>query len=257
MLYKDQLHRELDLPQRPVRIVSLVPSQTELLVSLGLSDSVVGVTKFCVHPEGFKSTKTVVGGTKQVHYNKIKDLCPDIIICNKEENTKEMVLALEGIAPVWVSDIYTIDDNLKMIYQFGQLFSVPENAKDLIKAIDEAHQDFKNFIASKKRKKVAYVIWKNPYMVAGANTFIDYLLKLNNFENICSTNDSRYPEILEQELKDADIVFLSTEPFPFTDSDVIQLKNALKKEVRLVDGEYFSWYGSRILSGFAYFKTLH
>lgn len=257
MLYKDQLHRELNLPQTPVRIVSLVPSQTELLVTLGLSNSIVGVTKFCVHPKGFKNTKTIVGGTKQVHYTKIKKLCPDIIICNKEENTKEMVLALERIAPVWVSDIYTIEDTLEMICQFGQLFLVPEPAKDLIKTIDEAYQDFKKFMATKQSKKVAYVIWKNPYMVAGATTFIDCLLKLNNFENIFSTKDARYPEVLEQELKEAAIVFLSTEPFPFKDSDVLQLKNALNKEVRLVNGEYFSWYGSRIVSSFTYFKSLH
>lgn len=257
MRFKDQLHREIELSQEPKRIVSLVPSQTELLVDLGLSNRIVGVTKFCVHPEGFKNTKTIVGGTKQVHYDKIKSLWPDLIICNKEENTKEMVFALEDIAPVWISDVYTIEDNLKMIRQFGELFSVREKADELTKKIETALVNFKDFIFSKQTIKVAYVIWKNPYMVAGANTFINHLLKLNNFENVFSKNDSRYPEISEEELKEADLILIATEPFPFKNSDVLELKNALNKEVRLVDGEYFSWYGSRLVNALSYFKTIH
>ena len=256
MRFKDQLHRELEVPHSPKRIISLVPSQTELFVDLGLEDRIVGVTKFCVHPEGFKNTKTIVGGTKQVRYDTIEALQPDLIICNKEENTKEMVLALEKIAPVWVSDIYTIDDTLKMIRQLGKLFEVTQKANELCELISLELSEFKDFIASKKSKKIAYVIWKNPYMAAGANTFIDYLLQLNNFENIFSQKESRYPEVLEEELMQADEIFLSTEPFPFKDSDVSKLKNALNKEVRLVDGEYFSWYGSRLLRAFDYFRTL-
>lgn len=257
MRFKDQLHREIVVPHKPTRIVSLVPSQTELLVDLGLSKHIVGVTKFCVHPAGFKDSKTVVGGTKQVHYDTIEMLRPDLIICNKEENTKEMVRTLENIAPVWVSDIYTIDDTLKMIYQFGELFSVQEKAHELSEKIRAALVDFKKYMGSKPRKKVAYVIWKNPYMVAGTNTFIEHLLKLNNFENVFNKRVSRYPEVVEEELKEAAIVFLATEPFPFKDSDVTELKNTLQKEVCLVNGEYFSWYGSRVVNAFRYFKTLH
>ncbi len=257
MRFKDQLHREIDIPQTPTRIVSLVPSQTELLVDLGLAASIIGVTKFCVHPEGLKKTKTIVGGTKQVHYDKIKTLSPDIIICNKEENTKEMVLALQQIAPVWVSDICTIEDNVKMIHEFGVLFSVQKKADNLVDTLLNALQDFKDFMALKPTRDVAYVIWKNPYMVAGSNTFIDYLLKLNNFKNVFCEKESRYPEVFEEELTKADILLLSTEPFPFNTKDVSQLKNALKREVRLVDGEYFSWYGSRIIEALTYFKSMH
>ena len=108
MLVSDQLHRAMYLPSIPKRIVSLVPSQTELLVDMGLEDCIVGVTKFCVHPESLRKKKTVVGGTKKVNYKEIRALQPDLIICNKEENTQEMVLQLQSIAPVWVSDIYTV-----------------------------------------------------------------------------------------------------------------------------------------------------
>ncbi len=215
MRFKDQLHREIELQSGPTRIVSLVPSQTELLVDLGLSDRLVGLTKFCVHPEGFLKTKTIVGGTKQVHYSTIEALRPDLIICNKEENTKEMVLELEKIAPVWVSDIYTIEDALRMIHQFGELFSVTEKALELTHKIEAALVDFKDFMISKPIKKVAYVIWKHPYMVAGATTFIDHLLNLNKFENIFSKKASRYPEVTMKELEEVDVLLLATEPFPF------------------------------------------
>ncbi|RDK84732.1 ABC transporter substrate-binding protein [Marinirhabdus gelatinilytica] len=257
MHYKDQLHRELFVESPPKRIVSLVPSQTELLVDLGLASSIVGLTKFCVHPIGFKESKTIVGGTKQVHYDTIESLNPDIIICNKEENTKEMVLELEKIAPVWVSDVYTVEDNLQLIEMLGELFAVTKSAEQLSQKIEMACGEFKVFMEDKARKNVAYVIWKNPYMVAGQNTFIDSILQLHRFDNIFKNHDSRYPEVSEDELKNADAVFLSTEPFPFKEEDVLALKNALGVQVRLVDGEYFSWYGSRVLKAFPYFKTLH
>ena len=257
MHYKDQLHRELFVESPPKRIVSLVPSQTELLVDLGLASSIVGLTKFCVHPIGFKESKTIVGGTKQVHYDTIESLNPDIIICNKEENTKEMVLELEKIAPVWVSDVYTVEDNLQLIEMLGELFAVTKSAEQLSQKIEMAYGEFKAFMEDKARKSVAYVIWKNPYMVAGQNTFIDSILQLHRFDNIFKNHDSRYPEVSEDELKNADAVFLSTEPFPFKEEDVLALKNALGVQVRLVDGEYFSWYGSRVLKAFPYFKTLH
>ncbi|MAZ71967.1 MAG: cobalamin-binding protein [Flavobacteriaceae bacterium] len=257
MHFKDQLHRKIELTGTPNRIISLVPSQTELLFDLGLRDKIVGITKFCVHPKELRKNKSIVGGTKQVDFKKISALAPDIIICNKEENTKEMVARLETIAPVWVSDIYTIEDTLEMICQFGTLFSVEEKAGEIAEAIITELQAFKNFMGSKPTQKVAYVIWKNPYMVAGQNTFINHLLHLNKFENIFNHKDSRYPQIRMEELDTADTVLLSTEPFPFKNDDVDQLKNALSKKVHLVDGEYFSWYGSRLLEAFSYFKTLH
>ena len=123
MQLTDQLGIQHTFDTQLIRIVSLVPSQTELLYDLGLEDNIVGITKFCVHPVHFKATKTIVGGTKNVKFDKIKALQPDIIICNKEENTKEIVEELSAICPVWVTDIYTIEDNLQMISDFGQLFN--------------------------------------------------------------------------------------------------------------------------------------
>lgn len=253
----DQLGRKLQIDRSLKRIVSLVPSQTELLVDLGLEDSIVGITKFCVHPQSLRKNKMIVGGTKKVHFDKIKALRPDIIICNKEENTEEMVMELQKIAPVWVSDIIDITTNNKMISQLGLLFSVSDKASVIIEAINSELKDFQQFVYNKPVRRVAYLIWKNPYMAAGGNTFIDFLLKLNTFENIFSYKESRYPEIKLEELKEAELILLSSEPFPFNEKNVLKIEDTLAKEVRLVDGEYFSWYGSRLKKAFSYFKTLH
>ncbi len=119
---KDQLGREVILEGVPKRIISLVPSQTELLCYLGLEASIVGITKFCVHPENLRKEKKIVGGTKNVHFDRIRDLSPDIILCNKEENTLEMVLELEKIAPVHISNVISLEDTYQLISQYGEIF---------------------------------------------------------------------------------------------------------------------------------------
>jgi len=222
MLVKDQLNREISLSVTPRRIVSLVPSQTELLVDLGLKTSLVGITKFCVHPKNIKKEITVVGGTKEVDYAKIEKLQPDIIICNREENTQKMVTALERIAPVWVSDIVTIDDSLQMIESLGILFGVTTEASKVISFITSEIKSFQKFIADKPLKKVVYLIWNEPYMAAGSDTFIHSLLLENNFQNTIS--EKRYPEVTIEQLDRADLVLLSSEPYPFKEKHIQQLK---------------------------------
>lgn len=263
-IFTDQLGTLHTFETSPKRIVSLVPSQTELLYDLGLEDAIVGITKFCVHPFHLKSTKEIVGGTKQVKLDKIKALQPDIIICNKEENTQEIVESLKAICPVWVTDIYTIEDNTKMIQDFGQLFNKRTEAMKWLDKINFAYQDFQKFISDKESRKVAYFIWANPYMVAGGNTFINELLKLNKFENIYDNHpkyEGRYPEIVIQKMRiqgDPDVIFLSSEPFPFKDEHAFELgRHTHHATTIFVDGEMFSWYGSRLLKAFDYFKKLH
>jgi iron complex transport system substrate-binding protein len=259
--YIDQLGTSYTFEKQPVRIVSLVPSQTELLYDLGLEDNIVGITKFCVHPVHFKATKTIVGGTKNIKFDKIKALQPDIIICNKEENTKEIVEELSQICLVWVTDIYTIEDNLQMISDFGQLFNKRTEAQKWIDKIDFAYQDFQQFIKDKPIKKAAYFIWANPYMVAGNHTFINELLQINHFQNMYANKESRYPEVELKKIRlegDPDYVFLSSEPFPFKDEHAFEIgRFTHHAKTVFVDGEMFSWYGSRLLKAFDYFKLLH
>jgi ABC-type Fe3+-hydroxamate transport system substrate-binding protein len=258
---KDQIGVLHGFTASPKRIVSLVPSQTELLFDLGLEDEIVGVTKFCVHPMHLKSTKTIVGGTKKVKFEKIKALRPDIIIANKEENTKEIVEELRQICSVWVTDIITIEDNFQMIADFGKLFNKRVEAQKWMDKIDYAYRDFQQFMSSREVQKVAYFIWANPYMVAGNNTFINELLKLNKFDNIYANREDRYPEIIVQKMRiqgDPDLILLSSEPFPFSDEHAFELgRFTHHAKTIFVDGEMFSWYGSRLLKAFDYFKVLH
>lgn len=244
----------------PQRIISLVPSQTELLVDLGLESKIIGITKFCVHPEDLRSEKQIVGGTKKVDYDKIKALNPDIIICNKEENTLEIVENLRAICTVWVTDVITIDNNLKMVNDFGNLFDCLKEANQWNANLTFALSDFKEFIESKLIQKVAYFIWQNPYMVAGSHNFINELLKLNRFENVFA-NQSRYPEIeLEKinENRNLDFIFLSSEPYPFKEKDALVIQDFYPQaKIILVDGEMFCWHGSRLLKALKYFKELH
>ena len=257
----DQLRTTHAFETTPKRIVSLVPSQTELLYDLGLEEQIVGITKFCVHPFHLKSIKTIVGGTKNVKFDKIKALQPDIIIANKEENTKEMVEELQTICPIWVTDIVTIEDNLQMITDFGKLFNKRVEAQKWLGKISFGLNDFRQFMSDKEVQKVAYFIWANPYMVAGKDTFINELLKLNKFDNIYANREERYPEVIIQKMRiqgDPEIVFLSSEPFPFTDEHAFELgRFTHHAKTVFVDGEMFSWYGTRLLKAFDYFKLLH
>ncbi|MGX7668648.1 ABC transporter substrate-binding protein [Flavobacterium pedocola] len=261
--FTDQLGTVHKFAETPKRIISLVPSQTELLYDMGLEESLVGITKFCVHPFHLKSTKTIIGGTKQVKIDKIKALNPDIIIANKEENTLEIVASLKEICPVWVTNIITIEDNLKMIEDFGQLFNKRTNAQKWINKTNFALEDFKSFIEDKEVKKVAYFIWANPYMVAGGDNFINELLKLNKFKNIYDNHpkyEGRYPEIVIQKMRiqgDPDLILLSSEPYPFKDEHAFELgRHTHHATTIFVDGEMFSWYGSRLVKAFEYFKQL-
>lgn len=255
---KDQLKRTIQIKKPLKRIVSLVPSQTELLVDLGLKEALVGITKFCVHPSDLRKVKTVVGGTKQVHFDKIKALQPDIILCNKEENTKEMIAELEQIAPVHISDIYTIDNSLELTAMYGELFDKEEESNQLVQAVQAKHNDFNNFVKRQNKLRVAYFIWKNPWMVAAKQNFIDEMLQVNNLENVFQDR-IRYPEIQLKELQDLkpELILLSSEPFPFKLTDVKEFESEFPDaKIKIVDGEAFSWYGSRLLKAFDYFKEL-
>jgi len=193
-----------------------------------------------------------------VHFDKIKMLQPDLILCNKEENTLDMVTELEPIAPVHISDILDIDDTLDLIKQYGQLFKVEEVANCINNEIKKSHRKFKLFAEHQPRLKVAYLIWQKPYMVVGKDTFINAMLELNNFENVFS-GLSRYPEINLDDIlqSEPEVIMLSSEPFPFSEKHQREIEELFpKSKTVIVNGAYFSWYGSRLIAGFDYFKKL-
>ena len=256
MLVTDQINHQFELKSTPKRIISLVPSQTELLYDLGLEDEVVGITKFCIHPKKWFNSKTRVGGTKTVNFEKIAALQPDLIIANKEENTQVEIETLQKLYPVYTSDIYDLNDSLKMMEAIGEITNTSIKAKEIIAQIEKDFNALKPINTA--RNKVLYFIWKNPYMTIGSDTFIHDMLNRCGFSHI--NVGSRYPEMVEEQIKEynPDFIFLSSEPFPFKQKHIEELRIICPKaKTRLVDGEMFSWYGSRLLKSVKYFIDLN
>ncbi|WP_304064775.1 ABC transporter substrate-binding protein [Pedobacter glucosidilyticus] len=254
-IFTDQLGRTISINYPPQRIISLVPSQTELLFDLGLDEEVVGISKFCIHPAEQFQKKTKIGGTKTLNIDKIRALKPDLIIANKEENQQEHIEALAQEFPVWISDIHILAEALDMIIQVGKLTGTEAKAKEIATTI---RSDFEALTPSSKPLKAAYFIWKHPYMLAAKHTFIDDMLKYCGFENVLT--ETRYPEITLEALQELQpqVILLSTEPYPFKQKHIEELQKYFPKAfITLVDGEMFSWYGSRLLKAPAYFSNLY
>jgi ABC-type Fe3+-hydroxamate transport system substrate-binding protein len=255
--FTDQLRRNIAINFPPKRIISLVPSQTELLFDLGLDEEIVGITKFCIHPKDKFKSSTKIGGTKKLDLKRILALQPDLIIGNKEENQKEDIAFLMQYFPVWMSDIYNLDDALEMIEAVGDLVDRKEKANEFVINIRSGFNQLKMDVQSNRPEKILYFIWKNPFMLAGKNTYIDEMLSCCGFENLMKGD--RYPSLNESEMKSMspDLVFLSSEPYPFQEKHMQELKEIWPKaNVKLVDGEMFSWYGTRLLKSSDYFKSL-
>lgn len=250
---RDQMQRLISVNKSPERIISLVPSQTELLFDLGLENEVVGITKFCIHPREMFLSKTKVGGTKKLYLQTIRDLNPDLIIGNKEENDQDQIQQLMDEFPVWMSDIYDLEDALDMIRAIGLLCEKEERAKKIAQDIQNGFDRLKGITEG---RRVAYFIWKDPWMLAGKNTFISNILEHLGMHN--ATGLERYPELSQEQIADLnpDWIFLSSEPYPFKDQHIDELKAICPRaEIRLVDGEMFSWYGSRLLHVPAYLSS--
>ena len=254
--FTDQLNRTISLDHPPRRIISLVPSQTQLLHALGLEEEVIGITKFCVHPDAWFHHKTRVGGTKDIRTDIIQSLQPDLIIANKEENQQQQIEALAAHYPVWISDVADLEDALAMVKALGTITGRTHEALSLAGQIGQQFQELAPLHATLLR--TAYFIWRAPWMTAGGDTFIHHMLEQCHFVNIFA-DKSRYPSITLDELADrrCELVLLSSEPYPFRDKHIAEIREVLPAaRIRLVDGEMFSWYGSRLLESPAYFRRL-
>jgi ABC-type Fe3+-hydroxamate transport system substrate-binding protein len=240
-LFTDQMNRTIRLEGIPRRIVSLVPSQTELLFDLGLENEVLGITKFCIYPDAWFRSKTRVGGTKYIDIEKVKSLSPDLIIGNKEENTKQDIDALEKIAPVWMSDIHTVEDALSMIRSIGEICGTAEKSRSLAENIK---LEFDLFRQNPLSGSFLYFIWKDPNYVAGTKTFISDLLESTGLRNLCRIE--RYPEWNASD-EVPDYILLSSEPYPFKLEHIEEMRKRYpNSKISLIDGEMCSWYGSRM-----------
>jgi len=232
------------------RIVCLVPSLTETIASLGGKNKLAGITRFCKYPLGIRQGRKLIGGTKSLHIQEIEALSPDLILAVKEENNQKEVLALAEKFSVVVFDISALGDSLVMIEIMGILLGRSDAAIQLNQKIRTAFDK----IPLRKIPDTIYLIWRNPWMAAGKDTFINDMLNRAGFENMVK---GRYPVLTDYDLAKAKIILLSSEPYPFVEKhqQVLQ-KQYPDKKVVLVDGEMFSWYGSRLLLAADYFKEL-
>ncbi len=228
-----------------MRIVSLVPSITEWLFEIGLTDEVVGVTKFCVHPKEAVKDVSRIGGTKTPNHTAIAALKPDLIIANKEENTREDVEQLSARYTVHLTDVVSIESAFSMMLDLGGLTGRMVEAK---RAVQEITAEWDILRGAMNKQRVAYAIWKDPLMLAGSETYIHHVLEWFGWENVVQA--PRYPELSIDELTalKPHQFFLSSEPYPFQAKHVSGYADALGStcKVRCVDGECFSWYGSRM-----------
>ncbi|MFN8397273.1 MAG: helical backbone metal receptor [Bacteroidia bacterium] len=254
--FVDHLGREVPLSHPPQRVISLCPSQTETLVDMGLGARLVGRTRFCIHPKAPLSKVQRIGGTKEVDFDRIRGLRPDLIIGEKEENTPEMIAELEGICPVYVTDVRDIDSALRMILDLGEIVDLPAAARAIATQVTASLEGIQPL---PRPVSCLYMIWKNPWMAAGTDTFINSVLKKCGFDNLALAESGRY-RVLDEEIfqqKKPEIVLLSSEPFPFKSTHIADLQKILPdSRIVLVDGEMFSWYGSHLVGVENYINLL-
>jgi ABC-type Fe3+-hydroxamate transport system substrate-binding protein len=251
----DQIGNTVHLPKVPRRIISLVPSQSEYLWDLGLKEELIGITKFCIHPADLFKKKTKVGGTKTIDIAKIRELKPDLIIGNKEENSQEQIALLSKEFDVWMSDVKDLEGAYRMMMQLGQITDRQAHAEAMVAEIRDSVASVKGLFEG---KEAAYLMWYKPLMAVGNDTFIDQVLEHVGFIN-CFKKQPRYPEISEANLMSAnlEICLLSSEPYPFKEKHLSELAAIVPNtKLVLVDGEMFSWYGSRLLKLANYLKKL-
>ncbi|MEP1152438.1 MAG: helical backbone metal receptor [Balneola sp.] len=230
------------------RIVSLVPSLTELVLDLGIGDRLIGRTRFCIHPVDLVSDVPIIGGTKTLNIEKILSLKPDYIIANHEENRKEDIELLQKKVHVNITEIDTIHEALDSISILGNDLDLSQNADELIEKIQHLLAETPKFPSI----KTAYFIWKAPWMVAANQTYIDSILSHYNLENIFS-DLTRYPEISLEDLerKSPELILLSSEPYPFKEKHIKEIKAICPDaSIQLINGEWFSWYGSGMVKAF-------
>ena len=255
--FNDQIGREITIDKKPESIVSLVPSITELLYDLGLENELKGRTKFCIHPKGKVNKVQAIGGVMGLDYHKIQQIDPDIIFASREENGMNEINEISKQYPVWVSNVNNLADAQEMIRSIGDVCQVPDKAEEITTNINAEFEKLSE-IPDGVIKGV-YLVWKNPLYTINKNTFIHDMLRRTGIENLFADKEDSYPKIEEKEIqeKKPDYIFLPSEPYNFTEKEAKEFRKKFpNSEIRRVDGEYFSWYGSHLLKAPSYFKQI-
>jgi ABC-type Fe3+-hydroxamate transport system substrate-binding protein len=249
---------------RDARIVSLVPSLTELLFELDLGAQIVGRTGFCIHPRHAVRRVPKVGGTKDVAVDRVHALAPTHLVVNIDENRRETVDALARDAPhVIVTHPLAPDDNLHLYRMFGAIFGRREQADALAARYVAARDALRAAVAAMPDERVLYLIWRKPWYTVARSTYVSAMLDLARWRTVPAVSLPRYPVLADDapEWHDADRVLLSSEPYAFRQRDASALAATLRNRggstpVTLIDGAMTSWYGSRAVAGLSYLADL-
>jgi ABC-type Fe3+-hydroxamate transport system substrate-binding protein len=243
------------------RIVSLVPSITELLFDLGLASQVVGRTGFCIHPPDRVRKVPKIGGTKTIDVPRIKRLAPTHLIVNIDENPRGLVEEVARFVPhVVVTHPLGPKDNPGLYRLLGGIFSREEQAEELCRRFERAWNDVTTSAAGWRRQRVLYLIWKSPWMTVASDTYISRMLATVAWDTVAPNSNSRYPtvDLTEELLSTVDFVLLSSEPYSFRERHCVEILELLppgsKTRVALIDGSMTSWYGGRAIQGLTYVR---
>ena len=250
---KDQLGFDITFNPSAQRIVSLVPSLTSLCCDLGLGNGIIGKTRYCPNDPRLSKECKEIGGTKKFDIQAILELRPDLIIANKEENPKDAIVELKEYFNVYISEIKNLSDNQRTISDISKITDSQNLGNRINDRIQQEMKFYQNLNSNNSKYRVCYLIWKNPIMSVGGDTFIHSLIEAAGWINVCS-DMLRYPALTLEEIaqKDPDILLLSDEPYPFASKDQAYFPFPSV----LVDAKAFSWYGSKIISSFDYFFSL-
>lgn len=233
------------------RIVSLVPSLTELLCELGLAGEMVGRTGFCIHPESAVRAIAKVGGTKSVNLEKIRRLQPTHVVLNKDENLRATAEALAAFVPeLVVTHPLAPQDNLALYRQFGAVFGRQREAEGLCARFQAAYDEAN--AGRYPERSVLYLIWKDPWMTVSRDTYISRTLALFGMRTVPGGSGERYPKLADLNVEGIDLVLLSSEPYRFREEHRADIERLTGRPARLIDGEMTSWYGPRAIAGLAY-----
>ena len=239
---KDLLGNTFDFATPPSRVVSLVPSLTETLFDLGAGDAVVGITDFCIFPEGLELPR--VGGTKNPRVDEIRALAPDLVYMNLEENLERHAKQIEEFAPVFVTEPKTVDDVAELITMLGAIHRRdPRALSELLARERHSAGDF----------TFAVPIWKKPWMWCGGDTYVSNLVESIGGHNVLRDRE-RYPALVIDDVLalKPDIIFLPDEPYLFTDADAAEIDGA--RVIGPFPGHLFTWHGTRTILGLRFLR---
>ncbi len=242
----------------PERIICLCPSLTELLFRLGASDRLIGITRYCMHPAAGVAKIEKLGGTKNPDLARIRELEPDLVLLNREENRREDAEELVGAGlRCHSSDPRSVAEAVATLRELGTILDREGPAEELASGIEEAESRAARSMRDRGSVTFAYLIWRKPWMTANSDTYIHDLLMRGGGINVFGSLADRYPTFSEVDLAEADprLVLLSSEPYSFTERHADELARSTglpRDRFRLVDGELLSWHGSRTLEGIEY-----